>query len=547
MHQTVLSVAFLIALEPSLCATGLDVQGVFDVADKAQLFIDRTLVRETENVSLTLHQGKKHPENPVVKPDQPWEGWRLELMGTVLYDEQEKHFKMWYWANGRPDYGIEAVVCYATSKEGVRWDKPLVGTLPTKNGKPTNAVTLARGGSVMKDTRDPDPTRRYKMVGWIESPNSERGYRMLISPDGLHWTTYGKRFAHQYGKVGDVITCHWDRGRGLYVAFLKNHYQRWRGHTRRLFHTATSKDFRTWTTPVLSWKTDQLDDDTCKARLDKVRYQLDRQDNPALMRTEYYGIGAYVAESCTIGFPWIFTINNNARYGNQEGPAEIQLAVSRDLYNWERPFRTPVIAHGKQGAWDATWQCTASYAIRVGDEIRLYYAGGNFTHGTPQIYRLEFKDGKYVRLGNISSAIGLVTWKLDRFVSVDGPAEGGILRTIPVKFKGSRLEINAATKGPDGRIVVEILDAAAWPIEGVRPSDRFKGDALRHVVTFRGNADVSRFEGRPISLRFHLKNAELYSFAFRQPQQEARAMRKGKPVAGICCKHVTISNAEPRE
>lgn len=39
----------------------------------------------------------------------------------------------------------------------------------------------------------------------------------------------------------------------------------------------------------------------------------------------------------------IFTLNNNARWGNHEGPQEVRLAVSRDLFHWERPFRTPVI------------------------------------------------------------------------------------------------------------------------------------------------------------------------------------------------------------
>ncbi len=43
------------------------------------------------------------------------------------------------------------------------------------------------------------------------------------------------------------------------------------------------------------------------------------------MRTEYYGIGVYPAESCTLAFPWVFTINNNARWGNHEGPEEIHL------------------------------------------------------------------------------------------------------------------------------------------------------------------------------------------------------------------------------
>jgi hypothetical protein len=76
------------------------------------------------------------------------------------------------------------------------------------------------------------------------------------------------------------------------------------------------------------------------------------------------------------------------------------------------------------------------------------------------------------------------------------------------------LEINAQT-GPDGHVVVELLDAAGEPIDGFGPSQPVSGDDLRHVVPFEG--DVASLAGRPIVVRFHLKNARLYSFAFRKP------------------------------
>jgi hypothetical protein len=277
----------------------------------------------------------------------------------------------------------------------------------------------------------------------------------------------------------------------------------------------TSEDFVHWSAPVLSWTTDARDDAGSFARIEQVRPLLDRPDNPEVMRTEYYGIGVYPAESCTIGFPWILTINNDARWGNNEGPEEIQLAVSRDLLHWERPFRTPVIEIGELDRWDASFHTTASQAIRVGDEIRLYYGGANYTHGTPAVYRETFEDGASTgRKTRYGAGIGLVTWKLDRFVSVDGPAEGGVLTTIPVVFEGNRLEINARTRA-GGAVVVELCDAAGRPVEDFGASDPFRGDDLRHVVTFAGREPVSALARSPVVLRFRLQNAELYSFAFR--------------------------------
>src|SRR5215831_539030 len=105
----------------------------FDVGTAAQLFIDRTLVHDANGVTFTLHPARKHPANPLLKADQPWEGWRLVIDGGVLYDEDEKIFKLWYLAcepGPKNDYfdGLYVGTCYATSKDGVRWDKPLVGT-----------------------------------------------------------------------------------------------------------------------------------------------------------------------------------------------------------------------------------------------------------------------------------------------------------------------------------------------------------------------------------------------------------------------------------
>jgi hypothetical protein len=109
----------------------------------------------------------------------------------------------------------------------------------------------------------------------------------------------------------------------------------------------------------------------------------------------------------------------------------------------------------------------------------------------------------------------LAKWKLDRFVSADGSADGGTLTTIPVVFVGDRLEINAVTR-PGGSLAVEFLDGSGRPIEGFGSSDSFAGDDLRKTLTWKGNSSVQKLAGKPISLKFHLKNAELYSFAFRQ-------------------------------
>jgi hypothetical protein len=479
-----------------------EAQSPFDVGNRSQLFVDQVLVRSTENVAFTLHPAKKHPKNPLLQADQPWEGWRLEIYGSVLYDDQEGIFKMWYIGEA-PDYFPHYATLYATSRDGLTWEKPLVGPLPCPQAAEHNAVADAcLLASVIKDKADPDPARRYKMICWIQEP--PYGYHTLVSPDGLHWSRWSRE---PICPGGDVITGFFDRSRGLYVAFPKIN-ARVRGHDRRCFWRITSPDFVTWSPPQLVFAPDLRDDAGSLARIEEVRPLLDVPDDPTLMRTEFYGVGIYQAESCTLAFPWVFTINNEARYGNQEGPGELQLAVSRDLEHWERPFRVPCVPRGQMGEWDCGFFTTAAEAISVGDEVWLYYGGSNYTHGTPCLYRAE-GTGRHTRF---TGSIGLATWKRDRFVSVDAPAEGGTLTTVPLVFSGSRLELNAATR-EGGQVVVEILDPAGRLLGR---SEAFTGDALRHPVVWETGPALDQLAGKPIVLRFRLRNAELYAFAFRE-------------------------------
>ena len=517
-----LQFVFLVGTLHAVCGADLPAESTLNIEDRAQLFVDQVLVRETDRVWFTQHQGKKHPDNPVLKPDRPWEGWLTYIYGDVMYDHEEKLFKMWYLAGNKTDYfDYDTITCYATSRDGIHWDKPEVGTLKSKNGKPHNAVGTFKLPSIHKDMDEPDPARRYKMIcfSWYADLPGSTGlpdspsYRTMVSPDGLHWTRESKE---PIAPEADVITGCWDPRRQIYVAFPKIS-RMWRGHYRRLFSTITSQDFKHWSKPISSWETDLRDDAGSLARIEQVRPILDRPDDPQLMHTDFYGIGVYLAESCTIGFPWMLTINNKDRFGdNQEGPQEVQLAVSRDLVHWPRPFRTPVIAMGEDlTEWDCAYQTTAARAIRVGDEIRLYYGGANYTHGTPALIVPEI-DGKPTGRGTrYGSAIGLATWPLDRFVSVDASAEGGMLTTVPFRFSGDRLVINAAAK-PPGHITVELCDAAGRRLPDFPLSRPFSGDALRHTVSFGGETDVSTLTGQPVSLKFHLKSASLYSFAFRK-------------------------------
>ena len=84
---------------------------------KRQLFVDDYVIEHMENLTKTLHQPRKEPSNPVLAMTEPWETYLHG--GTVLYEPEEKLFKMWY--------GTPNGIAYATSKDAIHWDKPSLG------------------------------------------------------------------------------------------------------------------------------------------------------------------------------------------------------------------------------------------------------------------------------------------------------------------------------------------------------------------------------------------------------------------------------------
>jgi len=153
-----------------------------------QLFVDDFLIEET-TLKRTYHLAEYQPANPVLKPDKPWET-KTESGGQpaptamvfsdgVWYDPQDHLFKLWYMA------GYCDGTAYATSKDGVHWEKP---TLDGVAG--TNLVHISRrdSGTVWLDQEETDAARRYKLFLY----DSRGGMSIHFSPDGIHWTEAGR-------------------------------------------------------------------------------------------------------------------------------------------------------------------------------------------------------------------------------------------------------------------------------------------------------------------------------------------------------------------
>ena len=69
---------------------------------------------------------------------------------------------------------------------------------------------------------------------------------------------------------------------------------------------------------------------------------------------------------------------------------------------------------------------------------------------------------------------------------------------------------------PHGVLRVEVLDADLGSLPGFSAGDcdPVTGDDTRRIVSWRGRRDLKALAGKTVRLRFHLRNAALYSFQF---------------------------------
>ena len=72
-----------------------------------QLLLDDHLVATSTNLARQINRPVKHPANPLIVQDMPWEKRLVSIYGTVLYDQSLEKFRCWYTAgefrDGIPD------------------------------------------------------------------------------------------------------------------------------------------------------------------------------------------------------------------------------------------------------------------------------------------------------------------------------------------------------------------------------------------------------------------------------------------------------------
>ncbi len=477
-----------------------------DVGTAKQLLFDDALIASKVGFTATMNPAARM-DGPVLVTDKPWEKVRFTDGPSVIEDEGV--LKMWYTCM---DEEKRWYVCYATSRDGLHWEKPNLGLISFRGSKENNIVfagtkqlIYAAQGSVFMDPSDRGP-RKFKMVygsyprsgKWppglpevftydyseARRKRTNSSISAAYSPDGLRWTPGEKlRIIDWYYDTRDVAF--WDDRIQKYVLFV-----RWNHETHdRSIGRSESADFESFPKPRLVLTPDARDPEVTGLY------------NSAAVKYPY-------ADRAYFLFPSALYHSRGDVGGGPDG-AEVQIATSRDGARFQRPWRKAFLGVGLEGQFDARQIYMGKDLIRRGDELWMYYTG--------------FKVDHHV-LANLppgSGGLGVARIRLDGFVSQDAPPAAGanepsgVLTTVPLRFSGRRLELNV-NAGAGGWLKVEILDGDGHGLPGhsATDADFVRGNSVRKTVTWKGKADLTPLQGKALHLRFLGRDVKLYAFQF---------------------------------
>ena len=456
------------------------------------LFVDDHDVLYRPGTIRVLRPLDRHPGNPVIPADESWEG----AIGycSVYRDPESGRYQLWYQAC--PGCWL----CYAISDDGLRWEKPEIASDGSNKLMP-----ISYGAGVLVDPDDRDPARRYKYAFW-----EHNGTCVAFSPNGIEWTRHAGAplLGGSFGKPGqpplhddggyaeglplrtsDVTDPSYDSARGCYMIYAKTWVD---GPDGAMFHRRAvvrtdSHDFIRWSTPRLVMAPDEFDGEEA---------------------TEASGVlagggiaGVHLHSGPAFCYNSMYFSLLQVIKGNDTGEMPVELATSRDGYQWNRRFRDRMfldVTHRRED-FDGGVIWSNATPVFLEDEIRFYYGAYSGTWGSVETLVVP------------PTGVGLATMPRDRFAGLRPRTEIGQITTRCVNLQGcTALTVNA--DAGDGEVRVEILTPEGKRVRGFTADDAvpLEGDDLRHLVQWRER----RLEQLPTGeylVRIHLRNAEVFA------------------------------------
>jgi hypothetical protein len=469
LRTLILSISFLILLQIAIKSESPSI--IADIGSRLELFVDDFLIEKMDGAALKLH-------SPIAKEvaivfDEPWEG-NTSAYVTVFPDEGV--FRMYYRGSSydpQANTYSDALTCYAESKDGTHWTKPELGLFDYMGSKKNNIVWNGIGTHNFTPFKDTNPAcpadERYKALG----TEKEQLYAFKSS-DGLHWSLLQPEPVLLGYEFDSQNLAFWDSARGKYLEFHRG----WRDKIRDIM-MSSSRDFRAWEKPVwLDW---------------------------GVMSPEHLYTNAIVpyfrAPHILIGFPKRFMPERKAGEHKLPGVSDAVFMSSRDGQHWKRWGEAFIRPGLQKERWVNRNNMVAWGILVTKSDIP----------GLPDELSIYSSEGYYVANCRMRRHV----LRLDGFVSINAPLAGGEIVTKPLRFSGRELVLNFSTSGA-GSIRVEIQDENGRTVKdfGLEDCPEIYGDDIEYMVKWKSAGDVSGLAGKPVRLRFVMKDADLYSIRF---------------------------------
>lgn len=453
-------------------------QGEKAVPRSRYLLLDDRNVSTTSNVNLVLGKPVKHPSNPLFGQGQPWEQHFDNFYGNIIYDDEQKQFRLWYlnFIDGKNS------LLYVYSDDGLNWVKPNLGKIEYDGNTNNNIIMMGRHGvGVFKDLRETGAAKRFKMFG----KNEDTEYlEVAFSADGINWSDFTPQ--KQISATADTHNiAFWAPTKNKYVAMTRQwsccpYNDQSKAPSDTSAYTDSAIDnrkgyrqvARTESTDFLNW-----------TRAEVVLEGLNTRFQTHCLLVFYYA-GVY------LGMPGIWDTMG-------EKKVHPELAWSPDTVNWHRINPgTPFIPNSDvKGSYDygMVWRCMPLFLDS--DEVWLYYGGFDLGHGV---------DGR-------KGYLCLATMKKDRWAGYEAGSVTGKIETTLVNCDGNTLNICADVKDV-GSIRAEVVGESGLSLNDSIPVTANVTDGM---MTWTSK-DLSALIGTQIKLRFEVKNATLYSFSFSE-------------------------------
>ena len=450
------------------------------------LMLDKRNIAHKKNARLSLGTVTKHAANPLFEEDKPWEKRIDNLYGNIAYDHEEGTYKCWYSPftvghatgelslderlqkvyKGHPEQ--EMGVCYATSSDGIVWNKPNLGLVKYENNSANNILSRGvHGSGIFKDKLESNPKRLYKSIS--------QGMKSSFSADGLNWSVPTSIIGVE--SAGDTHNnALWAPTLERYVGFTRT----WSKTNRQIIGPET-KTNHAWGREIARIESPDFDNWSSAEVIIRCKSW---EQQPYAMPVFFYG-GIYIG---------LIAVHDQL-----SDRVWTELAVSEDTKNWERIEQgTPLIPCSEEPL-DYDYGCVYACAspIFLKSEIRLYYGGSDWLH-----------------FGWRKGCLALATLRPDGFAGYvqERRSKPAKIETKSFITKNDVVKISADVE-KEGLLSARLLTPA--------------GDLVKEARLDRSCVDFDLFTSLPdhkgqYRMEFELHAAKLFSFTIEEqvPQEQ---------------------------